>query len=116
MRVCSTPGCPTIYPPSEGSRCAEHRKAADRKHWANTRAYNTKGHRKRFRPGVLNKDPICVICKLKQSVVADHYPLSRIDLVDLGMDADDPQYGRGLCAECDKTQTAERQPGGWNTR
>lgn len=116
MRVCSIPGCATIYPTAEGSRCAAHRKAADHKHWQKTRAYNTKGHRVRFRLGVLRRDPICVICHIKESVVADHYPRSRIDLVDAGMDANDPQYGRGLCFECDRIQTAERQPSGWAAR
>ena len=113
MRVCSVSGCPTVYD-GTSSRCATHDAEANKKHWTKTRGYNTKGHRLRFRPGVLNRDPICVICELRQSVVADHYPLGRDELIDQGLDPNDPQYGRGLCTECDRKQTAERQPGGWN--
>ena len=115
MRVCSQPGCPTIYD-STDSRCDQHRKIADQAHWARTRGYNTKGHRLRFRPGVLERDPICVLCHVAQSTDADHYPLSREDLLEQGLDANDPQHGRGLCSTCHKQQTAQHQPGGWNNR
>jgi len=114
MRVCSQPGCGTLIP--KPGRCPVHHKAADRKHWQKTRAYNTAGHRRRFRPGVLSRDPICVLCRERPSVVADHYPYGRDELIAMGKDPDDPQYGRGLCRECDKPQTASRQPGGWNLR
>jgi hypothetical protein len=30
MRVCSVHGCPTIYNQDEGTRCAQHRAAADK--------------------------------------------------------------------------------------
>lgn len=115
MRVCSQPGCPTIYDGTD-SRCPVHSKSAQRKHWDNTKAYNTKGHRVRFRLGVLKRDPICVLCHVAQSTDADHYPRSRQELVELGLDADDPQYGRGLCGPCHKRETARLQPGGWNQR
>jgi 5-methylcytosine-specific restriction enzyme A len=48
------------------------------------------------------------------SVVADHYPLSRRELIDQGLDPDDPGRGRGLCKRCHDTETAQRQPGGFN--
>jgi 5-methylcytosine-specific restriction protein A len=115
MRVCSQPGCPAIHDGTD-SRCDQHRKVANQQHWAQTRAYNTKGHRIRFRPGVLAKDPICVLCHVAQATDADHYPLSRQDLLEQGLDADDPQYGRGLCSTCHKQQTSQHQPGGWNNR
>jgi 5-methylcytosine-specific restriction protein A len=115
VRVCSVPGCPVIHDRNT-SRCEQHDTAARQKHWDATAGYNTAGHRKRFRPGVLARDPVCVICHIAQSTVADHYPLSRRDLLDQGMDADDPEHGRGLCKTCHDKSTAEHQPGGWNAR
>jgi 5-methylcytosine-specific restriction protein A len=116
MRVCSTHGCPNIYPPEQGSRCHDCAAKADKKHWAKTRAYNTKGHRITFRLAVLRRDPICVICHIRQSVVADHYPLGRDELEEQGQDPNNPDHGRGLCTDCDKKQTAARQPGGWHAQ
>lgn len=115
-RVCSIHGCPTIYDDSSDSRCPTHRKQAQQKHWANTRGYNTAGHRQRFRPAVLKRDPICTVCHLMQSTVADHWPLSRKELIDQHLDPDDPQHGRGLCTPCHNKATARQQPGGWNDR
>jgi 5-methylcytosine-specific restriction protein A len=63
---------------------------------------------------VLDRDPICVLCELAVSTVADHYPHSRRELIALHLDPDDPQYGRGLCKRCHDTETATNQPGGWN--
>lgn len=111
-RICSTAGCPAIHD-GPGSRCPTHTKTAHKQHWDNTKAYNTKGHRIRFRLGVLDRDPICVLCNIRASVVADHYPKSRKDLVDLDMDPDDPVNGRGLCTSCHNKETAQHQPGGW---
>jgi 5-methylcytosine-specific restriction protein A len=65
---------------------------------------------------VLERDVVCVLCRSALAVIADHYPLGRDELVEQGLDPDDPQYGRGLCRSCDSSQTAERQPGGWNNR
>lgn len=112
-RICSTSGCPNIHD-GPGSRCPDHAKDAQRTHWDNTRAYNTKAHRITFRLGVLDRDPICVLCNVRPSVVADHWPKSRRDLVDLDLNPDDPANGRGLCAGCHNTETAQNQPGGWN--
>lgn len=69
-----------------------------------------------FRREVLRRDPVCVLCHAAASVVADHWPVSRRDLVSAGADPDDPRHGRGLCRGCDSRQTAARQPGGWNRR
>lgn len=115
MRVCSVSGCPTIYPSSEGSRCAKHRQESKQAHWAKTTAYSSKGHRQ-FRDAVLRRDPICVLCGLKQATVADHYPRTRAELLDLGLNANDPQYGRGLDKQCHDQHTAATSPGGWNNR
>lgn len=115
MRVCSVHGCPNIYAGTT-TRCPQHEAEANQKHWAKTRPYNSKGHRDRFRPGVLLKDPQCVLCRQATSVVADHFPLGRDELIAAGMDPDDPKHGRGLCDPCNRKQTAARQPGGWNNR
>lgn len=67
-----------------------------------------------FREGVLARDPICKVCRRAPSTVADHFPLSRRELVAAGLDADDPERGRGLCKPCHDRETARLQPGGWN--
>lgn len=115
MRVCSVSGCPTIYPDGEGSRCATHRREADRRRGtAQQRGYTSTEHRVGFRRAVLRRDPICVLCGAALSTVADHHPLSRRELLDRGLDPDDPQRGRGLCKGCHDSSTAEAQPGGFN--
>lgn len=115
MRVCSVPGCPELYT-GTATRCLYHETAAKQQHWARTKGYSTKGHRIRFRIGVLQRDPICVVCQVAQSTEADHYPLGRDELLTQGLDPDDPRHGRGLCSPCHKRETAAHQPGGWNAR
>lgn len=111
-RVCTTPGCPEFT--DQGGRCEEHRRAAEqRRGSARQRGYG-KGHEQRFRPGVLARDPVCVLCGQAPSVHADHYPLDRRQLVAAGLDPDDPRHGRGLCRPCHSRHTAVAQPGGWH--
>lgn len=113
MRVCNVTGCPTIYPANEGSKCLEHRGQADRSRGtAHQRGYATRGHQT-FREAVLTRDPICVLCHLALSTIADHYPHSRRELQDLGLNPNDPTRGRGLCKPCHDTETAQHQPGGF---
>lgn len=56
---------------------------------------------------------MCVLCKRAPSVHAEHWPLSRRELVAAGLDLDDPQHGR-LCGPCHSKHTASEQPGGCN--
>ena len=74
----------------------------------------------RFRTAVLERDINCVLCiaaaRWTPATVADHWPLSRRELLDRGMDPDDPEHGRGLCEPCHAKETAANQPGGWNAR
>lgn len=77
--------------------------------------YNGRGH-KGFRDAVLARDPICVDCNLAASTVADHDPIERRDLVTMGLDPNDPERGRGRCADCHNRRTAATSPGGWNRR
>jgi 5-methylcytosine-specific restriction protein A len=111
LTVCSVPGCPTL---TDTGRCPEHRAEAERaRGTARQRGYG-RGHETRFRPAVLARDPVCVLCQQAPSVHADHYPLSRRELVAAGLDPDDPRHGRGLCGPCHSRHTAQEQPGGWH--
>jgi 5-methylcytosine-specific restriction protein A len=47
---------------------------------------------------------------------ADHHPLSRRELVERGLNPDDPKHGRGLCHAHHSSETSQHQPGGWNLR
>lgn len=119
-RVCSVPGCPEY---TQGGRCEEHRRQAERRRGtARQRGYD-KQHEQRFRPAVLARDPACVCVDEghghgspcgQPSVHADHWPLSRRELVSAGADPNDPKRGRGLCQRCHARETAVAQPGGWN--
>lgn len=111
------PGCKTLH---EGrGRCPRCRQALDRtRGTAAERGYTGK-HVSRFRPGVLDKHPFCVCTREDHrhgpvcgapSTVADHWPLSRRELVANGMDPDDPQHGRGLCESCHNSETNRNQP------
>ena len=113
LKPCSFPGCGL---PSQGGRCPKHRARAEKLKGSSTqRGYGKKHRRKHgFRERVLERDLLCVICRMRQATVADHWPKSRRQLVAEGLNPDDPAYGRGLCQECDHLQTAQRQPGGWN--
>lgn len=96
-------------------RCPDCSSDADRtRGTATERGYNSVGHR-RFRTAVLRRDPICVLCG-SVSTVADHHPLSRRELVEEGLNPNDPARGRGLCASCHGKETVQHQPGGWNPR
>ena len=115
MRVCSVSGCPEVYPKGEGSRCPHHRREADRaRGTSHERGYSTRGHTKVFRPQVIARNPICVECNAAPSTIADHFPRSRKELIALGLNPNDPQYGRGLCKTCHDRSTARLQPGGWH--
>lgn len=110
MKPCSR--CPEVVPVSQGM-CDDCQAQADRKRGTSTERGYGRSHRRRFREGVLARDPICKVCRKAHSTIADHYPLSRRELVAAGMDPDDPQYGRGLCKPCHDKHTAQAQPGGW---
>ena len=114
LRICSTPGCPRKIPAGQ-TRCDDCKRTADKaRGTATERGYTSRAHRKVFRPGVLAKHPICQVCHVAPSTVADHHPLSRRDLEAAGLDPNDPQYGRGLCHDCHSRETAQHQPGGWH--
>lgn len=110
-RVCPVLGCAE---PTSGGACPAHLVEAEtRRGTARQRGYGT-AHERRFRPGVLARDPVCVECRQAWSTVADHWPLSRRELEAAGLDPDNPDHGRGLCKACHDTATTRTQPGGWH--
>lgn len=113
LKVCSTPGCPELVP---SGRCTTHTTQADRARGTSRQRGYDRAHETRFRRQVLARDPICTLCGKDWSVHADHHPVDRHTLVLRGMDANDPQHGRGLCHHCHSVETASAQPGGWNAR
>jgi 5-methylcytosine-specific restriction protein A len=113
LTVCSRPGCPNL---TESGRCAGCRAEAEQARGsARQRGYG-KAHEDRFRKGVLERDVVCVLGCGRLATVADHWPLSRRQLVERGLDPDDPGRGRGLCASCHGSETSVNQPGGWNAQ
>ena len=109
------PRCLTVTP--AGQRCPTCAQRNPSRGSPAERGYNSE-HRQRFRADVLRAQPYCVLCllegRLTPSTDADHYPLSRRELVARGLDPNDPAHGRGLCSLCHKRETAKHQPGGWN--
>lgn len=110
MKVCNVHGCPNLFT-GTGGRCDTHRREARASRTTN-RVYQSQGHRA-FRAAVLARDPICVACNLAPSTVADHHPHTRRELVELGLNPNDPTRGRGLCKLCHDRWTAQTSPGGW---
>lgn len=113
LSVCSVPGCPTLA----RGRCDEHKRTAERQRGsAAERGYGGAAWTIARRT-VLMRDPICVVCKHAFATVADHWPVSRRDLVAQGVrNPDSPRHLRALCASCHGKETAREQPGGWNQR
>lgn len=121
-RVCTTAGCPELVDKGKCDDCKDEAEA--RRGTAAQRGYTSRGHRV-FRTAVLTRDPLCV-CEdqdhghgtpcLVASVVADHYPDSRRDLIEQGRNPNDPNAGRGMCKPCHDKHTSTAQPGGWNQR
>ena len=50
------------------------------------------------------------------STIADHWPLERVELVEAGLDPNDPARMRGLCKRCHDSKTARTKPSGFNGR
>ena len=99
-RVCSKPGCPTIH--DGAGTCPTCRAQGDRARRPNGNPYASAGHRA-FRRAVLQRDPLCVCTGecghhdtpcLAPSVVADHWPIERGDLLELGFRSRVPALSR----------------------
>lgn len=125
-KVCSTSGCPHLV--SSGSLCDECRKAKDKRRSRGRNPYTSKAHRL-ARARVLARDPRCVcpgdgpdgcgrhhgLCGAP-STIADHWPLERVELIEAGLDPNDPTRMRGLCKRCHDSKTARTKPSGFNGR
>lgn len=115
---CKTPGChnPARHkrPTCTECRTRSNRDLRTRRGHSHDQGYG-RGHRTRFRIGVLERDRLCVLCKRREAVVADHYPIDRKSLVAMKLDPDEPSHGRGLCVPCHNRWTASvpEQRGGW---
>lgn len=122
--ACTFPTCGTLV--YGGGRCPEHRNATRAKRASNVAQGYDQQHRRRFRAGVLRRDPWCQCQRtdhahgvgpcLAPSTDADHWPVDRRELVRRGLDPNDPEHGRGLCRRCHSSETARLQPGGFNQR
>ena len=117
LKPCATPGCHnlTTQGTTRCQQCDTTKQALwnTRRDPTTTAHYKTRGHA-RFRRLVLTRDPICVICHTAIATDADHWPKSLRQLLDAGLNPNDPANGRGLCHPCHSKETARLQPGGWN--
>lgn len=100
-RPCSTCRQPTY----RAGKCERHYRQAEHRRGSSHRRGYGPDHRDRFRSTVLSPysrhplhSDVCVIddCTAA-STVADHYPRTRRQLERLGLDPNDPRYGRALC-------------------
>lgn len=112
-RICPARDCPTLV--DGGGPCDQHKaQRAERRGTAAQRGYTGRGHAT-FRDHVLRKNHgICVLCQRAPATVADHWPRSRRDLEQAGLNPNDPAHGRPLCKPCHDSETATNQPGGWH--
>lgn len=115
LKPCTNPSCDEL---TSGGRCDTCSRTTEQQRGSSSARGYGKRHRDRFRKAVLDRDICCVICikndRWVLATVADHWPLSRRELVDQGHDPNDPDHGRGLCHDCHSKETAVNQPGGFN--
>ncbi|AXG80453.1 HNH endonuclease [Streptomyces paludis] len=106
---CTIPGCPEL---TTGGRCAAHeREATAQRVTPGTSAYGRLWPR--IRRAYLYANPWCVLCG-RLANVADHFPLSRRELLAQGvLNPDTPKHLRPLCVACHNRETARKQPGGF---
>ncbi len=109
LTPCSQPGCPEL---TSGGPCEAHK--AQREAQREERGTSARGLRwVRRRKAYIYSNPWCLLCG-RAATVADHYPLSRKQLVAKGVaDPDAFAHLRPLCVPCHNRETAKHQPGGW---
>lgn len=86
-RICSNDSCANTQP------CRDHPVIP----WEGS---TSRGFPPPIRRYILERDPLCVQCHSRPSVIADHI----VPKAEGGND--DPSNGQGLCADCDRTKTA----------
>jgi 5-methylcytosine-specific restriction protein A len=112
LQPCTTPGCPGRCHEGRCRRCRDTRQGNRRLKPETTaeRGYGAAWRRRRL--DYLSTHPRCLLCPAL-AAVPDHYPISRRDLVRVGVaDPDADEYLRPLCIRCHNRQTGLRQPGG----
>lgn len=102
----------------EGYRCDECEAKRPKRPNFRQRGYSADWDRKR--KAFLLKHPLCALCG-RPANVADHFPISRKQLVAQGVsDPDAEHFLRPLCHRpgrgnsCHSSETAQNEPGGWN--
>lgn len=105
-RPCSRCGQPVV----RAGKCAKHYSQDDRaRGTATERGYSSKAHQVGFRAEVLFKAfHRCqwpAGCDAK-ATIADHFPHTRRELMRIGLNPDDPQFGRALCKQHHDSHTA----------
>jgi len=92
MRPCLAASCPSLA--GKSGYCARHTTARNLARRGEKRVYESAQHQA-WRQVILIRDPVCVECKTKRSVIADHIqPLSKGGTWDYS-------NGRGVCRSCD---------------
>ncbi|HLL68828.1 MAG TPA: hypothetical protein VK453_24405 [Micromonosporaceae bacterium] len=105
---CTTPGCTGTAPGGRCDRCLTRQARGS----SAARGYGRTWRARRI--PYLVAHPWCVLCG-RPATVPDHHPASRRQLEARGVaDPDADEHLRALCDPCHRTQTALRQPGGFN--
>ena len=113
LKPCTVPGCPGRAETGRCARCRNDRQGNTRLRvdTAAQRGYDARWRRRRA--DYLVEHPLCALCR-RLAAVADHYPISRRQLLAEGVwDPDADEHLRPLCKPCHDRQTGLRQPGGW---
>jgi 5-methylcytosine-specific restriction protein A len=120
-RRCLHPGCRVLVSPSEGGRCAEHRRVVERVHDDRRGSSSERGYNHRWqkaRATYLRSHPLCVMCqaqgRLTPATVVDHIIPHRGDQTLFW--ATDTNW-QSLCATCHSKhkqaiEAADRAAGG----
>lgn len=96
----------STYCPAHTFHKAPAKRAVDPRAAERAKPYGRKW-REGPRKACLQRDPVCTVCGLAPSTVADHHPLERAELLELGVeDCDALAYLRGVCASCHSRKSA----------
>lgn len=110
-RPCTTCGAKATY----RGKCSRHTKQGEKRRGSASQRGYDKAHAELFREPVLAAAGY--VCQIEgcdaEATVADHWPLSRRELVAQGLNPNDPKHGRGLCTFHHGQHTATMQ-GHWH--
>jgi 5-methylcytosine-specific restriction protein A len=105
---CTTPACPEVV--DGGGPCPEHRRQREKARGNfRQRGYTSSWDKRRAR--FLRRNPTCVLCG-QPATDADHYPVSRRQLLAQGVaDPDADQHLRACCRSCHSRSTVRHDGG-----